>query len=34
MLAALVLMAGSAGTSAASGTTPPLASSHVYLIIG
>jgi phosphatidylinositol-3-phosphatase len=34
MLSALVVMAGSAGTSAASGTTPSLASSHVYLIIG
>jgi hypothetical protein len=34
MLSALVVMAGSAGTSSASGTTPALASSHVYLIIG
>ncbi|MDX6547400.1 MAG: phosphatidylinositol-3-phosphatase [Gaiellales bacterium] len=34
MLSALVVMAGSAGTSSASGTTPTLASSHVYLIIG
>lgn len=34
MLTALVVMAGSAGASSASGTTPLLASSHVYLIIG
>ena len=33
-LSALVLVAGSAGTSVASGTVPSLASTHVYLFIG
>ena len=34
MATGLMLVAGSAATSAASSTTPSLASTHVYLIIG